>query len=71
MLRHGKRDVVAGMYRPAIHEMACCRPVIQVMTGQDHPSGELHVLQEKDANKIGKYITHLRSLISSPIDHFL
>ena len=51
--------------------MASCRPVIQEMMGQDHPTGKIHVLQEKDMNKMDKYITHLKNLVTGPIDCLL
>ena len=41
------------------------------MMGQDHPTGKIHVLQEKDTNKMDKYITHLKNLVTGPIDCLL
>ena len=66
MSKCGRRGIVNGMQRPATHEMAGHRFVIQEMMSQGHPTEKIHVLQGKDMNKMGRYITHLMNPMTGP-----
>ena len=54
------------MQRPAACETASRRLVIQEMASQGYPTEKIHVLQGKDMNKMGRYITHLMNLMTGP-----
>ena len=56
------------MWRPAAHEMAGHRLVIQEMTSWGHPTEKIHILLGKDMNKMGKYVTHLMNQMTGPKD---
>ena len=54
------------MQRPAVHEMASHRLVIQEMMSWGYPTKKIDVLQGKDVNKMGRYIAHLMNLMTGP-----